>query len=215
MSLEAILSAIETGGREEAGALVQQAQSEAAAIIEAAQREAQRVQQDARERAVTPAYRERARILHRARLEALRTVGDARETAIDAILAQARIILSQMRSTPAYPRTLRRLTEESLAELERSLEDRGAARLEIDARDEALMAEIIRSLNLQLPLSCTLQCWGGLVASSQDGRIVVINTLESRLDRALPFLRRDLAALLENGGALRPNLTTEMLAYGQ
>ncbi|MFW6097060.1 MAG: V-type ATP synthase subunit E, partial [Chloroflexota bacterium] len=157
--------------------------------------------QDARERAVTPAYRERARILHRARLEALRTVGDARETAINAVLAQTRIMLSQIRSTPAYPSILRRLAEESLAELERSLEDPGAAHLEIDARDEALMAEIIKSLGLQAPISCTLECWGGLVASSQDGRIVVINTLESRLDRALPFLRRDLAALLENGGA--------------
>lgn len=215
MSLEAILVAIETAGREEAGAIVQQAQSEAAAIIEEAQREAQRVQQDARERAVTPAYRERARILHRARLETLRTVGDARETAINAVLAQTRIMLSQIRSTPAYPSILRRLAEESLAELERSLEDPGAAHLEIDTRDEALMAEIIKSLGLQVPISCTLECWGGLVVSSQDGRIVVINTLESRLERALPFLRRDLAALLENGGALRPHSTTEMLAYGQ
>jgi len=43
-----------------------------------------------------------------------------------------------------------------------------------------------------------LDCWGGLVAKSEDGRIVVINTLEERLERATPFLRRYLAAFFEN-----------------
>lgn len=215
MSLEAILATIEGSGQEEADALVQKAQAEAAAIIEQAQRQAQRVQKDAREQAAMPAFRERARMLHRARLEALRTVGDARETAVDAVLVQARIILSQVRARPDYPGVMRRLTEESLAELQRSLEDIGAARLEVDARDEELMADIIKGFGLQIPISCSLACWGGLVASSEDERIVVINTLESRLERAMPFLRRDLATLFESGGTLRLHSTTEMPAYEQ
>lgn len=215
MSLEAILASIEAAGQEEADALVQKAQAEAATIIEQAQRQAERVQKGAREQALTPAYRERARMLHRARLEALRSIGAARETAIDAVLAQARILLSQVRARQDYPDILRRLTEESLAELQRSLEDISAARLDIDARDEALMKDLIRGFGLQIPVSCSLECWGGLVASSRDGRIVVVNTLESRLERATPFLRRDLATLFENGGALRLHSTTEMLAYEQ
>jgi vacuolar-type H+-ATPase subunit E/Vma4 len=50
---------------------------------------------------------------------------------------------------------------------------------------------------LELPVSCELNCWGGLTAKSEDGRVVVINTLESRLERATAFLRRHLAALFE------------------
>jgi vacuolar-type H+-ATPase subunit E/Vma4 len=42
-----------------------------------------------------------------------------------------------------------------------------------------------------------LNTWGGLIAASADGRVVVINTLEARLEQALPFLRRHLAAYFE------------------
>jgi vacuolar-type H+-ATPase subunit E/Vma4 len=45
-----------------------------------------------------------------------------------------------------------------------------------------------------------MDCWGGVVAKSEDGCIVIINTLEARLERATPYLRRYLAALFESEG---------------
>jgi vacuolar-type H+-ATPase subunit E/Vma4 len=55
----------------------------------------------------------------------------------------------------------------------------------------------LTDLGLTLPINYNLDCWGGLIAQSEDGRVVVINTLETRLERAIPYLRRYLAALYE------------------
>lgn len=215
MSLEAILAAIRAAGEEQVEEIEQQARRQAEAILAEARREAEKARQASRERAVAPAYRERARILHRARLDRLRTIGDAREAAIDATLEQVRHCLAGMRIDAGYPAILQRLTEEALAELSESLEDVSHARLEVDRRDEALMADILEELALQLPVSNGLNCWGGLVARSADGRIVVINTLESRLERATPYLRRYVAALFEEGETVRSPTIMETPAFGQ
>lgn len=213
MSLEAILAAIAAAGDSQVAAIEQEAQHAAAGVLASARAEADKARRDASDRAVAPAYREHARILHRARLTYLRTVGDAREAAVDAALEQVRSYLARLRADARYPVVLHRLTEEALAALHGSLEDPGRAYLQVDARDEQLTLQILRDLGLQLRIEPGPDCWGGLVATSEDGRIVVINTLESRLQRAMPFLRRHLAALFEQGEALRPASITETPAY--
>jgi vacuolar-type H+-ATPase subunit E/Vma4 len=57
----------------------------------------------------------------------------------------------------------------------------------------------VNELDLDLQVVSSLQGWGGVVVTSGDGRIVVNNTLESRLERATPFLRQDLMAFIEEG----------------
>ena len=74
---------------------------------------------------------------------------------------------------------------------------RGMTCLEASPDDRVLLEGLLHSLELYLPVSHPLNCWGGLVAKSEDGRIVVINTLEARLERAVPYLRRYLAAFFE------------------
>lgn len=213
MSLEAILATIRASGEEQIEEIEQQAREQASAVLAGARREAEKARHDARSRAVMPAYRERARIIHRARLARLRTMGDAREAAINAALEKVRRCLAQLRADPGYPAILLRLTKEALSELQGSLEDITRARLEVDPRDEEVMARIVRELDLSASVTYRLDCWGGLIARSEDGRIVVINTLESRLERAMPFLRRYLAALFEEGENVRSTTITEMPAY--
>jgi vacuolar-type H+-ATPase subunit E/Vma4 len=40
----------------------------------------------------------------------------------------------------------------------------------------------------------SLICWGGLSARSVDGATRLVNTLESRIDRVLPYLKQQLLA---------------------
>jgi V/A-type H+-transporting ATPase subunit E len=213
MSLEVILAAILAAGDAQVTAIATRAQQEAEALLAGARQEGEQVRQATRERVTRPAYRERARIIHRARLTRLRTIGDVREAAVDAALEQARFRLAQVRFDPGYPDILSCLVQQALAELRGSLEDVRRARLEADPRDEELLVRILRDMNLDLAVGYRLECWGGVIARSEDGRIVVINTLESRLERAMPFLRRYLAALFEEGETIRPLTITEMPAY--
>jgi len=213
MSLEAILAAIRASGERQVDENEQRAQDQAAAILADARQDAEALRREVRERVVAPAYRERARIIHRARMECLRKEGDAREAAIDTAFERASQCLAGLRGDPGYPAILRRLTEEALNELHGSLEDVSRARLQADPRDEALLQSILCERDLRLSVDYRLNCWGGLIARSADGRVVVINTLESRLERAMPALRRYLATLFEEGERVPSPTITETPAY--
>jgi vacuolar-type H+-ATPase subunit E/Vma4 len=133
--------------------------------------------------------------MHRARLEALRIVGDVRENLVDTAIHRARERLTSVRNGLAYPAVLRTLTQEELTEI--ATGGAGTVELLADPRDEILVNKIIDELKLNLRASYELNYWGGLSIKSEDGRVVVINTLESRLEHATAFLRRHLAALFE------------------
>jgi vacuolar-type H+-ATPase subunit E/Vma4 len=198
MSLHAILEAILESGAQQVAEIEADAYQRAHEILASARMEANQIEQDACERARSPASRERARILHRARMEALRILGNSREELVDRALDQIRGRLANMRTDRLYPAVLQFLTDEALSELESSEIEIGIAVLEADRRDRLALESILREMGLKIPVNYTLHCWGGVVARSQDNRVVAINTLETRLERATPYLRRYLAAWFEN-----------------
>jgi V/A-type H+/Na+-transporting ATPase subunit E len=173
---------------------------------------------------------EHARRLHQAKLEALQIIGQARNRLVEEALAETRRRLIARRAGPNYPLVLRLLVVEAIRALGLHLSpvdnytngkgdsDQGPPVLEADPRDEALLRRILNDLSLNWPITPSLDCWGGVVARSGDGRVVVMNTLEARLERAVPFLRRDLAALFEKAAhagqskVSRPP-TNEILGY--
>lgn len=197
MSLEAILAAIEASGEAEITQMRTQAESRAQQVLAEAERKAATIREDARQAALVPIAGERAQRLHRAKLEALQTTGEVRDGFVNATLSEARQHLANFRTDSRYPIVLRRLIEEALSAL--GTEEAGGDRpvLEVDLRDERPLGRILDSLGLDLSILPSLGCWGGVVARSGDGRIVVTDTLEARLERAGPLLRRELAALFE------------------
>jgi V/A-type H+-transporting ATPase subunit E len=206
MGLHALLEAIRASGEEQVQEIREQARQEVEEILAKARPQAEDIRERACLSEMEPAIKERARVIHRARLEALRAIGEVRESLVDAALEQTHGRLSGIRGDAVYPQVLRMLLQESLEELE---SERGQpavlgsgratqVRLEADPRDRSTLESLLSDVGLALPVSYSLDTWGGLVAKSEDGRVVVINTLESRLERATPYLRRYLAALFEN-----------------
>jgi vacuolar-type H+-ATPase subunit E/Vma4 len=207
MALEAILAAIRAAGDSEVQAVEKAARKTAEELLLAGQHQAELIRLAVQAEVVRPAYHERARILHRTGLESLSSIGAVHEEAIGAVFDRARRQLAESRTSPAYPALLRRLTVEALDELARSGEDVSRARLTADPRDRTLLERIVGEVGLALPVEYSLTSWGGLIAATEDEAVVVINTLESRLERAGPYLRHYLAALFEQRGALRLNTT--------
>lgn len=203
MSIQAILAEIRATGEAEVQKIGMDAQTRAREILAGARVEAQQVEEHSCLDVLSPAYKERARIIHQARLEALRLTGEVRESLVDAALDRTRGRLAGIRTDRIYPTVLCQLTQEALAEIQNTLEDRqqdiqaGKVLLEVDPQDDKLMENIFLSLRVTLPARYILQSWGGLVAKSEDTLVVVINTLEARLERATPYLRHHLAALFE------------------
>jgi vacuolar-type H+-ATPase subunit E/Vma4 len=212
MSLKAILEAIEASGQAEQEQIRAETASRLAAIEARVQREAESRREAIRRLAFGPAGAERSRRLHRARLEALRLRGQARDQLIEQALQGARLRLAALRHEARYPEVLQRLALEALRALDaqpasgapRSADQPGAEdrpTLEVDRRDLDLIRRILGDLDLSPRLEPALETWGGVVARSADGRIVATNTLETRLERALPYLRRELARQIEQASA--------------
>jgi len=213
MSLQDILEAIRTVGDAQVGEIQAHARIQVHEVQAIARMEAEEIEEAACNAAAAPAAKERARILHRARLEAMHIVGQARDGLVDTTLERTKAILSWLRGDRSYPDILCRLTEEALRELISSLGEGEKIQLAVDGRDQALMESLIRHLVLDLDVSYDLDCWGGLIARSQDGQITVNDTLDTRLERALPYLRRYLAAWFEDEHW--PISTTETPEYAQ
>ena len=193
MSLEAILNEIRAAGKAQVQEIEEDARKQAATILAEAQLEFHRIEGEACAAASAPAAAERARLLHAAHLEALQIVGQVRETLVDAALAQAREDLASFHTDACYPQVLRALTEEALAGLAQA----GKVQISANLRDKMLLENILGELKQDLPITYDLDGWGGLIVSSEDGQVVAINTLEARLERAMPFLRNHLAAWFE------------------
>jgi vacuolar-type H+-ATPase subunit E/Vma4 len=196
MSLQAILERIHAAGEAQVQEIEGETQAQVGEILARARMEADQIEEDARAASSAPAARERARIIHHARLEALRLVGNVREELVDYALTQTRERLATIRATPSYADVLRQLTCEALTELTAPDREEKAV-LVADPRDRTILEDILANLDLDLRVSYDLTCWGGLIAKSEDGRVVAINTLETRLERATTFLRGYLAALFE------------------
>ena len=199
MSLEAILASIESSGEAEIDRLRSEAESRARQALAAAERKAAIAREEARRAALWPAAAERARRLHQAKLEALRTIGAVRQQLIETMLSETRRRLADLRADPDYPLILRRLIAEAINALGETELRGGRVVLEIDPHDERHVCPILNELGVNLQIVASLQGWGGVVVTSGDGRIVVNNTLEARLERAMPFLRQGLVAFIEEG----------------
>lgn len=200
MSLFAILESIQKSGDMQIRKIESQAYVKCNEILANIRLEAEQVKRDAYDKAVAPAFKERARIIQRARLEGLQILGDAREEFVDSAFEQIHSRLANIRTEESYPQILCQLIEEALGELRGSLTEAGEIKLEADPRDRVVLESILHEMPWDFSVTYVLDCWGGLVAKSGDGRVVAINTMETRLERATPHLRRYLAALFENEG---------------
>jgi vacuolar-type H+-ATPase subunit E/Vma4 len=202
MSLQVLLTKIDAAGREQLQQIQMETRSKIDDMLELARQEARRIEEKASNAARIQTSRERTLILDKARLEGMRIVGDARKDRADSVLTGVRQQLAAMRSSPVYRQVLGSLVHEALDGL--GMGDNCTVWLLADSRDKNILEDILAEKGSKVKLSYELNCWGGLVARSEDGRIEAINTLESRLERAKTFLRGYLAVLLEKDNPEAP-----------
>ena len=110
--------------------------------------------------------------------------------------------LQVQRLTPRYSDVLRLLVAEALETLGVS-QTGERSQIIADPRDRDLLQAILDEIPQEIPVRYDLTGDSGVIAESRDGRIRVINTFESRLEHALPYLQSQWGATLANDGASR------------
>lgn len=197
MSLEIILARIRADGEQQVQQIIQKAEEDACLVLEQARQEADQIYQAVYREAQLPSAGTCARRINEARFEASCLLGQARERFIESVLDALRARLVHIRETDTYAQMLDRHLREVLPPENgrRPLKERVS--LEADPRDRALLEQLLAQSGLDLEVRYTLECMGGLTACSEGVGERVVNTLDTRLERALPYLRRALAFRFE------------------
>jgi vacuolar-type H+-ATPase subunit E/Vma4 len=197
MSLQGIIEAVKASGEVRVQQIDAKVRSESEAIMADAQERANKLLEETRKSTTMPAIGDKARLLHQARLEASGILNQARQDLVNVALDEVAERLANARTDPAYPEILSRLIEETLTELWPSLHEGEIASLLADPRDRKLVDSILPKLEREVLVRYDITCWGGVIAESNDGRVVVTGTLEGRFNRSKPFLRQYLAKIIE------------------
>ncbi len=197
MSLQAILEQIQQASAAQVQEVLAQAEREVEAELAEARARSEQVYQAAYRQALAPEAAQSARIINQAHFEAECLVGQARERLVEQVLERVREQLSHMRGSDQYPEVLRRILYELLPGGNGLRSIKQNIVIEADPRDRDLLEGFLREKAIDIPVEYSLSCWGGLCAHSPDGTVRMINTLESRLERALPFLKQRLSAGFE------------------
>ena len=134
---------------------------------------------------------ERIKLLYDARAEnKIRIISEKRKVFETAFL-EAQKHLAKVRDTAGYDALFNKLVHEAFSDLKEE-----QPKLHIDKRDE----ELCRKISAGLPGNCEiipdLDCAGGLNISTADGKIIVFNTIESRLDQAREVIKLEIFSTL-------------------
>jgi vacuolar-type H+-ATPase subunit E/Vma4 len=198
MPLDTILQALEAEAERLVAEIDQAAQVEVERILTQAQAKAAGVRQKHLTAIEAPLRAERARLLNRAKLTRLQLVLGTREDLITAALEAAARRLAALTSSQAYAGWLRKLTQEAVAAL-------GLNNLTLHVQDSdlALMNRLVQELGFSATVTGDLELaaelereLGGVVVTTPDGRISLVNTLGVRLQRVAALYRARIAELL-------------------
>ncbi len=190
MPLEHILRAMQAQADSEIEKLTRAAEEEAAGLVAEGEAEAQKIRGRHRARVEPMLATEAASLQNTAKLGALRATANAREQLLVAAFNQAANCLAEMRASASYAALFRALAREAVEGLGTDLV------AHVDPRDAALARSVFAELGVQVEIAQQDIPLGGLEVMTRDGRIAIVNTLASRLERAKGQLRGPVAAIL-------------------
>jgi V/A-type H+-transporting ATPase subunit E len=167
------------------------ADQEATQLIAEAETLAQTIRTRHRARVEPLLATEAAGLQNKARLGALRAIANAREELITDAFVQAEKRLERMRATEDYAATFRVLAQEAVQTL-----GNNDVVVHVDLRDESIARDVFANLDMNVSLETQSIPLGGLEVTTRDGRIVIVNTLASRLEHARKILRGSVARIL-------------------
>lgn len=171
--------------------LLAEARTQAEAILAEARRAADEVLAATRERLLAEARAALVKAKSTATLRASALVLQAKEDEIARVFAQAEAALAALAADARrYPEVLRRFIEEGL----QALGGRGV--VTVAPSDQAVVEALVRERGWDATARADPAISGGARLSSPDGRLVVTNTLASRLERARPALAAEVARTL-------------------
>ena len=201
MSAQALLENLRAAAREQVRQIEENARQRAEKIVSDARAEAEaqkkRILSDGRAKL----NRTQALIEQQAIIRVLQIHADARQSLIDQALQTARESFDALRARQDYSTIFKILVREALDALRPSLLPGQRAILRVDPRDLDLCRTVAGNLAEAPEVRADLQCYGGCEAETEDGLVMVKNTINARYERAQTAARQELGVFFEEKAA--------------
>ncbi|MDI6719762.1 MAG: V-type ATP synthase subunit E family protein [Methanomicrobiales archaeon] len=191
MQYAELIRSVELGAAERIEEIRRRADREIESIRRDAEEKGAAIRQEHREQAVRAVASERERQISGTRKDIRMEILKAKADLLDRAFRGAEAALASVRERGTYPAIFRNLLLEAVREM-----DEETFQIHVNGRDADLCRSILQDLNMNCEILPDLHSAGGLIARSRDGRLVVENTLESRLARAREALRSEIFPLL-------------------
>lgn len=197
MDIQTIIDGIVDAGKQEIASINKKANDQITAIREKAVAEAnqqkERILKDSRIRS----KRTQAIIEQRTAMQSLQMHANARQKLILMVLEKTKSDLKTFRDKPIYCSTLQKLINDAIHAVLPSLIGNQKIVLHVNQEDEQVIQSVDIPCKEKVQIQYDLQCSGGCEVESEDGLVRVLNTFESRFDRALPKIQQDLSVFFE------------------
>lgn len=188
MALEDILRALEEKAEVNIEVIKTEAQQRVKEIMAEVEGEAARTRRLRLKKVEDMIRSEATSIIYSASLKAKKELIKAQEETVDEAFRIAEQRLSDLHREENYPRCFEALLDECLGYLD------GEVVFQVRRDDRALLEGIMAKKQLPYRISDTpLEVSGGLIAGSAQGEVTVLNTFESRLDKAKNKLRLEIS----------------------
>lgn len=183
MGLPEILAAIRAEAAAEVAATEGAARRQAEEALERARADAARIEEETAAELEAALRSEADDLVDGAGRDAAQAERSTHGEWLEALSARVEAALEGARAQAHYPAALEALLLEAWAACPDAREVR------VDPRDADLARAVVTEHGLMARLEPSLRTWGGVAVASEDGRVVVDDTLEQRWRRAEPALR--------------------------
>ena len=191
MPYDDLISALKAGAQESITEIQDRAQAEAQKIRKDAEERAQGTRSAYLAEAARNVKLERSKLISKAGAEKRMALARVKDDLFQQVFTRAAQQMALARNNPAYRTSFRSTVREVMEELAGE-----EVRLHIDPRDEPLCREILKEMQRNCEVVPDLTTLGGLNATNADERLLVFNTIESRLQRAKELMKSEIMSAL-------------------
>ena len=184
MSLEQLVNEIEKNATLKANSIIEEAKKEKERIIKQSKLKAMEIEQQTKQNAIKFALAQQKEKLDAAQNEKERIIKQAKEEAVLAALNQVWEEFKKYSKDKNYPKYLRKLAAMALEELGQS-----DTVFLCNEQDKKLLQKTFK-------IQQTIECSGGLIAQTKDGKILVDYTFENIFEQKKQALKNKIIQML-------------------
>ena len=191
MTNENLITSMEGSSEERIREMMKKAYKEAEEIKKHAEVKAKAIEKSYLENAAKSVETERNKLIYNVKAETKMNVTRIKDEILQKAFLDAKRELASFRERSTFKDAFKKMIQEAIDEL-----DGKEVRLQIDKRDENLCKQILAEMNKNSEIAADLTCAGGLNASTKDEKVIVFNTIESRLHKATELLKFEIFSTL-------------------